>query len=859
MFAHALGLVFLGMVSAARLPVLRPLGVHHVTTIDKRSDTKYVFMHHIRGSSYPYTQDDWVADIKAISARGVDALALNYGGDSWQLDQIASAYGAVAAISSPLKLFLSPDFTIHSCDIATTIKEVKRFAGHPSQFKVDGKVLVSSFEGACLGADGWERLRTETGAWLMPFISGLEGRFGEWGSLDTWFCWGCAWPSGDNVKTTADDRYYMSQLGTRFGTTVSPWIYTHYDYKNFLQKSDDWLLLSRWEQLIELRDKLTFVEMVSCMGPIRGSEPSGTTWTNGFPHTAWYDLSSYYIHAFKTGSYPTITEDAVYYWARPHPASAKAKDDPLGSPQGWNWVSDTLWAAAFLTSPASVTLTIGSSSKTFDVPKGVTRLSIPLSPGTISVSVARAGKMVFSGKSDGADNFNAYVGVATLNGSCVTEGGIQPPSTPTSTTSSSSVGHSTISTIATSATISYTTTMTSKTTVTATPAPTPAIAPAGWTSLGCFPDSSNRLLPSFNKSSLSMTPKTCTSLCASKGYILAATEFGTECFGVKFSLMYYCAKKERFRNRILFIVAADFPQVPYPSTTRYGALNTPRPNTKNKMSTTNHLPPSFPAEVFALILQQLFYSEPKFIRPYLFENITLSNACTNFERRRLSRGSSFHSLLAENPTIGYYVRTLQLQTCMVYCRGDHEWALTTSLSLPFLRTLRLTAISALCPGMIHSIENILGLASLEEVSFWSAHMFPVHLLGLCVGIRRLELYGVPFGTRLEEKVEMWHHDHGSPHCLSQSAASRGGSSELTSLESLTLPIAEVNAPHLVAHWPTPLITRLTKFVTSASGSKALPYIQDILDFSAVSLQELHITLPNIAMGTGRHSCFLGEP
>lgn len=65
-------------------------------------------------------------------------------------------------------------------------------------------------------------------------------------------------------------------------------------------------------------------------GPLgRSDEPTGTTWADGFPHTAWLDMSAvrryltsslnlflkpiyhyalqYYISAFKTGSYPSIT------------------------------------------------------------------------------------------------------------------------------------------------------------------------------------------------------------------------------------------------------------------------------------------------------------------------------------------------------------------------------------------------------------------------------------------------------------------------------------------------------------------------------------------------------------------------
>lgn len=55
----------------------------------------------------------------------------------------------------------------------------------------------------------------------------------------------------------------MSILGNRYATTVSPWMYTHYSYKNFLLRGDNWLINNRWEQLVAMRDQLQFVEMVT--------------------------------------------------------------------------------------------------------------------------------------------------------------------------------------------------------------------------------------------------------------------------------------------------------------------------------------------------------------------------------------------------------------------------------------------------------------------------------------------------------------------------------------------------------------------------------------------------------------------
>jgi len=75
----------------------------------------------------------------------------------------------------------------------------------------------------------------------------------------------------------------ISQLGTRYATTISGWLLfvllrqllaqnpnltflsssTHLTSKNFYLRGDDWLIVSRWEQLMATRDTLTFVELVT--------------------------------------------------------------------------------------------------------------------------------------------------------------------------------------------------------------------------------------------------------------------------------------------------------------------------------------------------------------------------------------------------------------------------------------------------------------------------------------------------------------------------------------------------------------------------------------------------------------------
>ncbi|KAG5731842.1 hypothetical protein E4T56_gene13804 [Termitomyces sp. T112] len=279
------------------------------------------------------------------------------------------------------------------------------------------------------------------------------------------------------------------------------------------------------------------------------------------------------------------------------------------------------------------------------------------------------------------------------------------------------------------------------------------------------------------------------------------------------------------------------------------------------MSTSSSV---FPPEIFALIICQLSLSSRKHLcatslvsrcfrdlsQAILYEKIKFRTTSLNSDNKpHASRGWSFHVLLNQNPNLGHHVQTLHLDTCIGFCHGDHEWVLTIPLLLPNLRTLRLTGISSPCAAMVMALERFLKLPSLEMVSFWTTHMFPAHFLALCIGVRQLEICGVPFGTRPEEQGLLLRvmSDRDSSRKTFTSPSNDSG--EVPRLESLILPVAEVNAPQLIGQWPAFQLSRLTVFATSARGNKAMPFIQNILDLSAMTLQEVDITLPNVALGT----------
>ena len=109
------------------------------------------------------------------------------GADNWETTQVANAYQAAESLGTGFKLFISFDFTSLNCDLSNLVSIVSPYINHPNQFKVNGKPMISSYSGECLGNSGWQSLKEQTNGYLMPFIPGLEGIFNQWPALDSWY------------------------------------------------------------------------------------------------------------------------------------------------------------------------------------------------------------------------------------------------------------------------------------------------------------------------------------------------------------------------------------------------------------------------------------------------------------------------------------------------------------------------------------------------------------------------------------------------------------------------------------------------------------------------------------------------
>ncbi|KIO26865.1 glycoside hydrolase family 71 protein, partial [Tulasnella calospora MUT 4182] len=359
-----------------------------------------------------YTPSQWASEIKSAAAQGIDAFALNIGYDSWQAGQVQSAYDAAAA--NGFKMVLSFDMTVLGCGDSNVIQSnVDKYSNHPAQLKDNGgKAIVTTFDGGnCKSSDEWKS--ELDGARFVPaFFNDLN-----YVSLKSLYpvvggdlLWGGAWPKFDEPISWSEDSFRISHNGLNRGagdlyiTTVSPWFFTHYGGKNFIWHNDDHLWNNRWEDLVEHRNQVDAVEIVSWndygestyIGPIGKDQPGSEAWVNGFDHRAFLEMTGYYASAFKSGSWPSITSDKIFIYGRPHGVNDQASSDPLPRPDRYNWVTDKLWIVLFSTGSGSLTVTQGSSSSTTQVKAGVNKISMPLGvASSVTAVLTRGGEQVF--------------------------------------------------------------------------------------------------------------------------------------------------------------------------------------------------------------------------------------------------------------------------------------------------------------------------------------------------------------------------------------------------------------------------------------------------------------------------------
>jgi glucan endo-1,3-alpha-glucosidase len=419
--------------------------------IPQSGQQHYVWAHHMVGNTFTYFQSDWEDDMRAAKSQGIDGFALNMGSEFWEPNHVQTAYRA-AEVVGDFKLFMSLDMSSLRCgspnDASSLVNLIQSIGSSSAQARINGKVLVSTFAGeTCNFGTGsvvaWKTQFKDPLAasglpvYFIPAFFGEPSAYASYDWLDGQLNWNSGWPQGSqDISAGSTDDKYLSVLGSKgYMSAVSPFFFTHFGpatwNKNWIYRSDDWLYCTRWEQVIAMRDKSVMTEILtwndygesSYIAGIKGMLPiTSHQWVDGFDHTGLSILTRYYSTAFKTGSYPAITQDSLTMWSRPHAAGANAVVDFIGRPNNSQWTDDNVYAVVLLTAPATVVLYSGSTSQEFSVPAGLSKLKMPSAAGGMGGAIQRNGATVVRYSSGNAFaytqtpmtyNFNYFVGSAS--------------------------------------------------------------------------------------------------------------------------------------------------------------------------------------------------------------------------------------------------------------------------------------------------------------------------------------------------------------------------------------------------------------------------------------------------------------
>lgn len=210
---------------------------------------------------------------------GIDGFALNLGSDDWQPARLDDAYSAAQELNSDFKLCISFDMAVlpgNSASDAAALKGyITKYATHPNQLLVDGKVFASTFSGekSSFGhptpQDGWNaefKQPLEQAGTPVHFVPALfvapEAISGDWSNtVDGLLTWNSAWPTDltsqsqnvagvvgalaapvlNQVKDAvgsmdADTQFIGAVKGAESKTYmagVSPFFFTHYGPDTF--------------------------------------------------------------------------------------------------------------------------------------------------------------------------------------------------------------------------------------------------------------------------------------------------------------------------------------------------------------------------------------------------------------------------------------------------------------------------------------------------------------------------------------------------------------------------------------------------------------------------------------------------
>lgn len=356
------------------------------------------------GSDWRVT--DMETEVRNAIAAGLDGFAvdiLGLSGQNW--DRTLDLMKAASNVSSSFKIMLQPDATASagSAAPADLAAALAKLASYPSVYKTaSGQVVISPFKAEAKTPAQWQEILTimkskhgVSTAFLPLFLN--ANKMADYNSMSIGFShWG---PRDPNVAITGADwaskahalgKLWMQPVAVQ---DVRP------NGKTYDEAANTEALRATWDLAISDGADMAILTTWNDYSEGTHFAPSDD---HGY---VFLDIGKYYLTKFKTGSYPAITSDVLYVTHRvqSYKTLPPYKDYMTQRSGSYNTPArDTVEVLSFLTSPATIEVTVGTKSYSYSAPAGVSAKTFPLATGYTTATAVRSGKTVATVKTKDA-------------------------------------------------------------------------------------------------------------------------------------------------------------------------------------------------------------------------------------------------------------------------------------------------------------------------------------------------------------------------------------------------------------------------------------------------------------------------
>jgi hypothetical protein len=345
---------------------------------------------------------DFQSEVQAAVAAGIDGFTINImslAGDNWTRTVGVTRAAEASGRGFVIVPNVDANGSVGNASATTVAAKLADLLRSPAAYRLpDGRPVLSSFKAEGKDPSWWRdilsHLRNDHGlnvAFIAVFLNANSTNMQRFSDFSHGFGnWGVRTPrSIDNAANYAATAH---NLGKVWMQPVAVQDVRPNQYK-YAEAGNTEALRASWNKAI--RDGADLVQMVTW-----NDYSEGTQFAPSAAHgRVFLDITTYYVHQFKTGSAPAIASDALFVTHRiqpygAQPTTAHGLMQPTLEGSSATQPRDTVEALVMLTAPARVTVTIGGRVESFDAPAGVSARTFPLGQGTISATVERSGGVV---------------------------------------------------------------------------------------------------------------------------------------------------------------------------------------------------------------------------------------------------------------------------------------------------------------------------------------------------------------------------------------------------------------------------------------------------------------------------------